>query len=168
MSEITIESIDECLARVEVLETEIEKMLARAGNVLAGGAPIMPALRVRVPDENTPIHTFIRVIDGGGDAYFWRGNNTVSRSPFGEAFRVNTCGLFIDTLADLQFRLFLNAPKEYRWGAIDKDGEGYVYRNKPALNEEWWSKIEDALSVGLFPQYTDEWDKILVEREENK
>ena len=82
----------------------------------------------------------------------------------------------IDIEADLQFRAFLNAPKEYRWFAIDSDGRGFVYRNKPILdahnnwlNEEFSGDICNvgaSIGVGLFLQYAELFGKILIERKD--
>ena len=163
--------IDDLMNRIEKLEKEIKDLHKRTLDILAPTPAL--ELRVRVPDENTPVNTVVK--DSAGHRFFFKkidvGNKIYfSTNPLSE---INVdrndwdiiCNFVIDTVADLRFRMFLNAPEDYRWGAVDKDGEGYVYKNKPVLGEEWWSKLEDALSVGLFPQYADEWQNILIERE---
>lgn len=123
-------------------------------------------LRVRVPDEKTPMNTVVRFVNDG-PLFFWRGENRVSASPFGVGLPpVDPNSYRIDTIADLRFRMFLNAPKNMKWGAIDKDGVGTVFEERPSKGiKQWEIAGSDYLQVGHFPQYADEWDKILIERE---
>jgi len=100
-----------------------------------------------------------------------------------------TIGLYpyieIDIEADLQFRAFLNAPKEYRWFAINEDGIGKVFIHYPEcipagrLSAErsglWITKRENmscdsirpfSICVGRFDQYKHLWKEILIERKD--
>ena len=143
-------------------------------------------LPIMIPDENTPINTIV---------YSWsnhiEGDHNVGRffkgidSQSGK-FLVTDKPDFvlreladyakIDIEADLQFRAFLNTPKEYRWFAIDSDRRGFVYRNKPILdahnnwlNEEFSGDICNvgaSIGVGLFLQYAELFGKILIERKD--
>ena len=85
-------------------------------------------------------------------------------------FRVNIETLSIDITADLKFRLFLNAPADCKWGAIDYDGAGYVFTGKPSFDDEGWVGAGGfctggfCTAVGMFPQYAHISDKTLVER----
>ena len=159
---------EELKIRIDTLEAEI-KAIRECIDVKTAVDALLemgrPALRVRVPDENTPEKTIIRFVPDG-PLFFWRGDGRFSASAFGDGVSTDR-PCFIDTNADLRFRMFLNAPDEYKWGAIDKDGTGYVFDALPAV-EEWdaaWASEGFCQEVGLFPQYADEWDKILIERE---
>ena len=130
-------------------------------------------LRIRKVDENTPTNTIIIVNNKrwffyklhNGIVYYkenlFPNTNAISGSPRFE--------YFVDTEADLRHRLFLNAPSEYVWGAIDKDGIGWVFKFKPriVMGHHWTcegSGNQVAASNLLFNYYKDEWDKTLVHR----
>ena len=90
----------------------------------------------------------------------------------------------IDVYRDIQARAFRNAPDEYKWFAIDPDGLGYVFENKPECSISlltgeigWHPQEEDIrqvnrvypakIRVGVFEQYKPFYQDILIEREGN-
>lgn len=79
--------------------------------------------------------------------------------------RLDPASLSIDITADLKFRLFLNAPADCKWGAIDSDGSGYVFTDKPSYDGEvWFNEGIFCTEVGMFPQYAHMGNRTLVER----
>ena len=148
----------------------------------------MDKLPIMIPDENTPKGTIVRCKQEYSSFsqgfLFIRVNRVPERVIVTKYITdINNESYYevfdkaeIDIEADLQFRAFLNAPKEYRWFAIDSDGRGFVYRNKPILdahnnwlNEEFSGDICNvgaSIGVGLFLQYAELFGKILIERKD--
>ena len=94
-------------------------------------------LRVRKVDETTPMNTVIIV--NKKRYFFYKLHNGIiyyKENPFPHTAAVSGSPKFeytVDTEADLRHRLCINAPSEYVWGAIDKDGSGWVFKHKPRI-----------------------------------
>ena len=129
-------------------------------------------LRIRKVDGTTPMNTVIIVNKKryffyklhNGIVYYkenlFPNTNAISGSPRFE--------YTVDTEADLRHRLFINAPSEYVWGAVDKDGIGWVFKFKPQITTGCWdcggTGNQAIVSCIRFNYYKDEWDKTLVHR----
>lgn len=81
----------------------------------------------------------------------------------------------IDIISDIKFRAFINAPKEYKWFAIDEDSIGHVFIHEPKLYtrdihgiglvDEWSDGSErGGFQVGYFEQYQKYYKDIVIER----
>lgn len=130
-------------------------------------------LRVRKVDETTPMDTIIIV--NKKRYFFYKLHNGIvyyKENLFPNTNVISGSSKFeytVDTEADLRHRLFINAPDEFVWGAIDKDGIGWVFKFKPRLvmGHHWTcegSGNQVVVSNLLFNYYKDEWNKTLVHR----
>lgn len=154
-----------------------------------------------LPDENTPIGTIVKchcINDDTGEVeeltrYFisYHCEDAIIiaaryRAADGTHYDKDRFYNYeIDIEADLQYRAFINAPKEYKWFAINQDGSGSVFQNKPEylpagrLSAEgsgmWCTKSSDmsmdsfrpfSICVGLFLQYKHLHKEILIERKD--
>lgn len=147
-----------------------------------------------LPDENTPIGTIVKchcINDDTGESkeltrYFisYHCEDAIiiaARYRVADGIHSDRDRFYnyeIDIEADLQYRAFINAPKEYKWFAIDKDGTGHVFVDKPILEKrrylggeiEAWEDVESEgiIGVGMFQQYKHLYKEILIERKEIK
>ena len=152
------QKLDEIEKKLDEIKAEIKS------NSKTGDKPFV--LR---PNKDTPVNTIISFEDSDELFFFKKAHNDFVE--YSTAYNpkthfqatINDC--IINVEEDLRFRLFLNAPEGYDWGAVDSNGSGYVYEEEPDLEDaEMWNYDGDGRFVGSFPQYKDIWKETLVRR----
>jgi len=136
------------------------------------------SLPIMIPDESTPKGTICYGVCKDTFRHLFYFNDLDNDKYAGflsfEYGRYLHANIFdkaeIDIEADLQFRAFLNATKEYKWFHMDEGGYGYVVKDKPEFDKvsQFWRNKPDGelggLQVGQFSIYQPLWKDILIER----
>lgn len=55
----------------------------------------------------------------------------------------------------------------FQWFAVDGDGAGYFYEQKPEIFFDYWSEGGEFSSVGYFPSLAADWQNSLTKRPDN-
>ena len=140
----------------------------------------------RIPDENTPVDTLVRVWEVEGDKaysclrYFaghieddffmvYHDGCTSSTNERPQEIPCKFAEIVEETLEEKRARIFHKfVPEEYKWWAVDPNGKAFYYRNKPSINivshRFWGNEATPHRPAGFADPY--DWENSLIGRED--